>query len=124
MRNSSMYAFCNIIKDVLKANCLVYACLVLNFINEYITGRCNIVDMNSLSKKMKADIQRDGIYKYIHPWLPVKDDVMITKLQAKLASAADSGTQAEVQTSNAKKNKYENKEVKSIKQKTDAVNQE
>ena len=65
MRNTNLFLYCNQVKDVFKAINYAYCCIVLNFIWSYIKGQCTIIDMDSLSKKMKADIQKETMYKYI-----------------------------------------------------------
>lgn len=65
MRCGKLFPLCNQLVSVFKAVNVVYECLVINYMSIYIKNRCNIVDMDALSKQMKSEIVSKGIMKYV-----------------------------------------------------------
>lgn len=83
MRAGNSFLFCNQKNDVFEANNVIYSSLVLRFISEYTQGKYTIVDIDRLSKSMKADITRDGILKVIEPFKDISDQEFVESLSTK-----------------------------------------
>lgn len=115
IRNGGLYPICNQLNDVFKATSTAYCCLSLVFIHDYIRERGSIVDMDALSKRMKADIKSQTMHKYMLPWISVNDAMMIEKLSSSKGQVNESAEEA---PKKSRKNRYEAKEVENIKEKT------
>lgn len=81
--------------------------------------------MDSMSKKMKADIDQYGILPYLQPVLKLKDSEVVKLLSRKTQSSqieiSDNISESSIVNPSIqkpkRKNKYENKQVRGIKEK-------
>ena len=128
MRNQKLNILCNKFNSVFDACNRAYSCLFILFAKQYIKGNCSIMDMDSLSKKMKADIDQYGVLHYLQPVLKLADGEVVKLLARKTQSSqielSDNISEQSAQNTSApkvkRKNKYENKQVRGIKEKASA----
>ena len=82
VRSGKLYPMCNSLNSVFKAVNIVYECLVVMFMSQYMIGKCSIVDIDRLSKTMKKDILTKGIAKMISLYKSKSDEEFIEILSS------------------------------------------